>query len=71
MKSREWTIVWIVILVIVIVGLINLLIGCLNGSFRGKRWGVKKSSNVIFDTSYNVSEVANLEILSVAGDVRL
>lgn len=71
MKSREGLIISIVILVLVIFGLIYLLVGCLNGSFQVKKWGSRKSSNVIFDTSYDVSEVANLEILSVAGDVRL
>lgn len=43
----------------------------INGSFRFRDWTIKRSNQVIFDSSYEQEEVTVLEILSDAGDIRL
>lgn len=69
MKNRGLIIVTIVILLLVIIGLISLLCASLNGKYRFKDWGSKKSEQIIFDSSYEVEKIENLEILSRAGDI--
>lgn len=70
MKNRELIIGTIVILIIIIIVLILGLYYCLNGNFKLKKWGTKKSSMIIFDTTYEATEIANLEVLSIAGDIK-
>ncbi len=69
MKNREWMIGLIILLSILVVVLIVFLCVALNGNFKHKKWAKKKSDTVIFDESYELLEIENLEILSVAGDI--
>lgn len=70
MKNNGIIITLIIILSIIIIGLIVFLCLVLNGRlhFGFKNFGVK-SKKVIFDTSYEVESIDNLEILSKSGDV--
>ena len=70
MKNNGIIITLIIILSIIIIGLIVFLCLTLNGRlhFGFRNFGVK-SKKVIFDTTYEVESIDNLEILSKAGDV--
>lgn len=71
MKNKGIIIIMIILLIIIIIGLISILVLALNGSLNKIffRNGGKKSSDIIFDEKYKMSEVENLEILSTAGDI--
>lgn len=72
MKNKGLIITLIIILFIIIIGLIAFLYlslsGKLNFQLGLKNWGTK-SSNIIFDTSYELDSIDNLEILSSTGDI--
>lgn len=72
MKNKRLIIALIIILSIIIIGLIIFLYLSLSGKFNlqlgFKNWGTK-SSDIIFDTTYEVDSIENLEILSTAGNI--
>ena len=73
MKNKGLIITLIIILFIIIIGLIAFLYLSLSGKINFqlgfKNWGTK-SSNIIFDTSYELDSIDNLEILSSAGNIK-
>ncbi len=69
MSNRGLIIALIILLIIIIILLIAFLGLSLNGKIGLQRWNAKKSSQVIFDNAYEVSQVEHLEILSTAGDI--
>ncbi len=69
MKTRELLIFLIVLLILLIVGLVVFLVFCLSGKPRWMNWKGRKSSQIIFDTSYVLAEVEKIELLSSVGDV--
>ena len=72
MKNKGLIITLIIILSIIVIGLIAFLCMCLTGNlnlqFGLKMWG-RKSNNIIYDTSYEIDSIDNLEVLSSAGDI--
>ncbi len=70
MKNRGLIITLIVLLIIIIILLMLFLYFYLSGSIGFKNWSVNKSSSVIFEESYELEAVENLEILSTAGDIK-
>lgn len=72
MKNKGLIITLIIILFIIVIGLIAFLCMCLTGNlnlrFGINMWG-RKSNNIIYDTSYEIDPIDNLEILSTAGNV--
>ncbi|MBQ2937858.1 MAG: DUF4097 family beta strand repeat protein [Clostridia bacterium] len=72
MKNKGLIITLIIILLIIITGLIVFLYlslsGKLNFQLGFKNLGTK-SSNIIFDNSYELDSIDNLEILSTAGNI--
>lgn len=71
MKNKELIIVTIVIMLLVIVGLILFLYANLNGQYHFGNWKGKKSEQIIFDNTYEVAQIEDLEIISKAGDIDL
>ncbi len=69
MKTRELLIILIVLLILLIIGLVAFLVFYLSGKSRWTNGKGQKSSQVIFDSNYQLAEVEKLEILSSAGDV--
>lgn len=74
MKNKGPIIFLIIILSIIIIGLIALLWMSISGKInflsRIQNLGTK-SSDVIFDTSYELESVSNLEVISVAGNITI
>lgn len=74
MKNRNIIIILIILLVIIIIGLIAFLVMSLNGKgsfmFNFGNFG-RKSTDKIFEESYNSQEINNLEILSNAADIKI
>ncbi len=74
MKNRNIIIILIILLVIIIIGLIAFLGICLNGKgsfmFNFGNFG-RKSTDKIFEESYNIQEINNVEILSNAADIKI
>lgn len=71
MKNKGAIITLIVLLGIIVIGLIVFLCMVLNG--KHIRFGIgnwsKKSTNIIYDTTYELESIDNLEILSSAGNI--
>lgn len=70
MNNKGLIITLIVILVIIIIGLIAFLCLALNGKIGMFSWFMKKSTNIVFEETYDI-DLNNLEILSSAGDVNI
>ena len=73
MKNKGLIMTLIIIIAIIIIGLIFFLYAVLSGKFNMmlnfENLG-KKSSNIIFDTSYELESIDNIEVLSTAGSVK-
>lgn len=70
MNNKGLIITLIILLIIVIILLIAFLGLSINGKIGLQKWNAKKSKQVIFDNSYEMSQVGSLEILSAAGDIK-
>lgn len=74
MKNKGPIIFLIMILSIIIIGLIALLYIAVSSKINFlseiRTWGTK-SSNIIFDTSYELEAIDDLEVLSSAGDISI
>lgn len=71
MKNKGLIITLIIVLIIIVIALINLLVLGINGKFRFFKFFNMRSKNVIFDETYKVESVDDLEIISTAGNVEL
>ncbi|MCI8310066.1 MAG: DUF4097 domain-containing protein [Clostridia bacterium] len=72
MKNRGFIIALIILLLLIIAGLIWFLIICLTGSFNfmnGFRSFGRRSTNIVFDETYKIEDINNIEIISKAGDI--
>ena len=70
MNNRGLIITLIILLIIIIILLTAFLGLSINGRIGLQKWNSKKSKQVIFDDNYEISQVENLEILSIAGDIK-
>lgn len=74
MKNNGLIITLLIILSILIFGLVYFLIMCLNGHFNFMNMAgmfKRKSTNIIFDETYEADLVDKLEIIQTAGDIEL
>ena len=72
MGNKGLIITLIILLSVIIFGLTMFLVLVLNGNFsfsNGIMGFNSKSNNLIFDESYDIGEISNIEVLSNAGDV--
>lgn len=69
MNNKGLIIVLIIVLCIIIIGLINLLAYAISGDFNGLNFGGRKSKNIIFEDSYKIADIEEIEVLSIAGNV--
>lgn len=69
MKNKGLMISLIILLLVIIIGLVVFLVLCLNGGLNLTEIFKNKSSNIVFDETYEVKTISDLEILSNAGDV--
>ena len=63
MKTRELLIILIVLLILLIIGLVAFLVFYLSGKSRWTNGKGQKSSQVIFDSNYQLAEVDPAVIL--------
>ncbi len=70
MKNKGIIITLIILLSIIIFFLIMFLVMCLTGRIKGILFfGTKKSTNIIFDKTYSVEDINNIDIRQDAGNV--
>lgn len=70
MKNKELIIVNIIILSIVVIGLIFVLFSCINNKFNFFNIS-NRSKTKIYDETYDVKEISDIEISSDCGDVKI
>ncbi len=70
MKNKGIIITLIILLSIIIFFLIMFLVMCLTGRIKGILFfGTKKSANIIFDKTYSVEDINNIDIRQDSGNV--
>lgn len=73
MKNKGLIITLIISLVIIIAALIGFLVLCLNGTISLKNFRVtanrRKTENVIYNETYNIADINNIEINYDAGNI--
>ena len=73
MKNKSIIITLIILLCIIIFFLVMFLVGCLTGKINYTNgilfFGTKKSNSIIFDKTYSVEDINNIDIRQDAGNV--